>query len=567
MHVMIVDDHATNRELCRYMLSHLSEVVSTFENGEGVVEAMSQMDELPDVILLDVMMPVKDGITTAQEIRQAFPEVHMPIIFLTVLDDHASFERCLKYGDDFILKPVERSVLLAKVQAHYRIAKMHSEVKEQRDELSQFHEQVRYDYAIAESIFSNLMLEMSSQVKSIFGINYLSTPSTVFNGDLIVVANRPHGGVYVMIADATGHGLPAAISAIPATRAFFSMASKGLSLGEIAREINEVLVRFLPMGMMLAASIFEVRANGFEVSWWGGGLPDGYLIDRDGTIVRRLTSTHMPLGVLQPHEFESDLVHFKLEPDQQIICYTDGVIEAVNEEGEQFGQERLERAFDSNRAIIPTLYDSVRLFANKSVGDDLSILAMRFPISNGNIQEPPPNGTYINQIPSQSKLRLDGEVLRNVSVMIEVRKFVAGILHGGVHLDLVCSVLSELFANAIEHGLLRLDSAIKEEPDGFFLFYQLREEKLKDLEDSAWAELTIDFLPKEEKLVMELEHNGEGFDYQKDYGSHQQKQQLTHGRGIVLASELCDSLEYSKQGRSVTAVYSLKAAHHFPSSS
>ncbi|MEL7290306.1 MAG: SpoIIE family protein phosphatase [Pseudomonadota bacterium] len=565
MHVMIVDDHATNRELCRFMLSHLAEQVTTFENGQGVVEAMSEMKALPDIILLDVMMPIKDGFTTAQEIRQAFPETHIPIIFLTVLDDHASFERCLNYGDDFILKPIERSVIIAKVQAHYRIVRMHNQVMEQRDELSQFHEQVRYEYAIAESIFSNLMLEMSTQVQNIYGINYLSTPSTVFNGDLIVVANRPHGGVYVMIADATGHGLPAAISAIPATRAFFSMAAKGLSLGEIAREINEVLVRFLPMGMMLAASIFEVRANGFEVSWWGGGLPDGYLIDRKGEIVSRLVSTHMPLGVLKPHEFEADIVNFRLEPEQQIICYTDGVIEASNEQGEQYGQQRLESVFKQNRAIIPTLYESVRQFADKSVGDDLSILAMTFPISNANIQEPPPNNIVLNHIPIDAKLHLNGATLRGITVMTEVRKFLTGILNGGVHLDLVCSVLSELFANAIEHGLLKLDSSIKEEPDGFFLFYQLREEKLKQLDDTAWVDLNIHFDPNQARLMMVLEHNGEGFDYQAKQARPDKV--LTHGRGIVLATELCDSLEYSNQGRCVTAVYSLSASHHFPSSS
>ena len=565
MHVMIVDDHATNRELCRFMLNHLVETVTTFENGEGVVDAMKEMDTLPDVILLDVMMPIKDGFTTAEEIKQEFSDVHIPIIFLTVLDDHVSFERCLTVGDDFILKPVERSVLIAKVQAHCRIVRMHNEVKEQRDELSQFREQVSYDYAIAESIFSNLMHEMSSQVKNIYGINYLSTPSTVFNGDLIVVANRPHGGVYVMIADATGHGLPAAISAIPATRAFFSMAAKGLALGEIAREVNDVLVRFLPMGMMLAASIFEVRANGFEVSWWGGGLPDGYLIDGDGTIVRRLTSTHMPLGVLKPHEFEADLQHFKLEPDQQIICYTDGVIEATNEAGEQFGQERLEASFSGDQAVIPVLYESVRQFADKAVGDDLSILTMKFPILNGNSHEAPKDPTLYNKIPSNSKLRLDGNVLREVTVMAEVRKFLAGVVTSGAHLDLVCSVLSELFANAIEHGLLKLDSAIKEQPDGFFLFYQMREEKIKQLDNSAWIELEVDYDPVEQRVAFELEHNGEGFDYEKANNSSDKN--LTHGRGIILATELCDSLEYSKQGCRVKAVYSLMAAHHFPSSS
>ncbi|QTG90199.1 SpoIIE family protein phosphatase, partial [Vibrio furnissii] len=151
--------------------------------------------------------------------------------------------------------------------------KMHNEVTEQRDQLQHFREQVQYDYAISESIFSNLMEEMSAQVEHIFGIEYISTPSTIFNGDLIVVASRPYGGVYVMIADATGSGLPAAISTIPATRTFFSTAARGLSLGEIVTELNRSLESFLPTGMMLAASVFEVRANGFEVSWWGGGLP------------------------------------------------------------------------------------------------------------------------------------------------------------------------------------------------------------------------------------------------------------------------------------------------------
>ena len=76
-------------------------------------------------------------------------------------------------------------------------------------------------------------------------------------------------------------------------------------------------------------------------------------------------------------------------------------------------------------------------------------------------------------------------MLRQVTVMTEVRKFLAGILISGAHLDLVCSVLSELFANAIDHGLLKLDSSIKEQPDGFFLFYQMKEEKIKQIDDDA----------------------------------------------------------------------------------
>ncbi len=566
MHVLIVDDHATNRELCRYMLSDLTRQVETFESGVGVVEAMQNMDSLPDVILLDVMMPVKDGFATASEIRQAFEGEHIPIIFLTVLDDHDSFERCLALGDDFILKPVDRSVLVAKVQAHCRIARMHNEVKNQRDLLHRFHEQVQYDYIIAESIFSNLMEKMSSKARNIYGLDYLSTPSTVFNGDIILVANRPHGGIYVMIADATGHGLPAAISAIPASRTFFAMVAKGMSLGDIVLEMNNALYGFLPIGMMLAASVFEIRANGFEVSWWGGGLPDGYIVAPDGSIVRRLVSSHMPLGVLQPHEFETDITHLKMGPGEQILCYTDGVIEAENQQGEQFGQHRLEQVILQGKDMIPNLFESVKAFAdkNENVGDDLSILSMDFPISSSQEDNLANEQGYRCLVPTKTQLSFDASLIRDVALMNQVRQYLSGLFNGDSHLDLVCTLLSELISNALDHGLLMLDSKIKESPDGFFEFYQLREQKLKELANDAWITLDIDYRPQHQSIHFILEHNGQGFDYHKVVNA---SENMTHGRGIVLANELCDSLTYSKQGRRVDVKYCFDSQHTFPESS
>ncbi|MGC9460160.1 ATP-binding SpoIIE family protein phosphatase, partial [Vibrio genomosp. F10] len=346
--------------------------------------------------------------------------------------------------------------------------------------------------------------------------------------------------------------------------AFFSMAEKGLSLGEIVNEINNSLSKFLPIGMMLAASIFEIRANGFEVSWWGGGLPDTYVLDENSKIIRRLVSKHMPLGVLDSHEFETDIVHLILEPGQQIVSYTDGITEAMNEHGEQFGQERLEKALENGQAHITTVHEAVRAFSNMKAGDDLSILSMTFPIINGNDNSLQLTDFYYSKIPMKTGLHFPAHVLRTASVLSEVRQYLSGILNGGQHLDLVCSVLSELFANAIEHGLLGLKSSLKESPDGFFEFYQLREERLKDLSPDAWVKLDIDYQPEEKIITMLLEHNGEGFDYHHLNLSAQNG--TTHGRGIVLATELCDSLEYSNEGKSVTAVYHFNASHRFPSS-
>ncbi len=74
----------------------------------------------------------------------------------------------------------------------------------------------------------------------------------------------------------------------------------------------------------------------------------------------RLISNHTPLGVLPSNEFEADEQHFKREPNQILGCYTDGIIEAMNEQGEYFGQERLEHVLTMaySEALIPTLYDA-----------------------------------------------------------------------------------------------------------------------------------------------------------------------------------------------------------------
>lgn len=92
---------------------------------------------------------------------------------------------------------------------------------------------------------------------------------------------------------------------------------------------------------------------------------------------------------------------------------------------------------------------------------------MTFPITNSNSSDKALPKVVLSCIPLQTELHFPADVLRKISLMNEVRRFLTGIVSGGEDLDLLCSVLSELFANAIEHGLLELDSSLKETPDGF----------------------------------------------------------------------------------------------------
>jgi two-component sensor histidine kinase len=116
-------------------------------------------------------------------------------------------------------------------------------------------------------------------------------------------------------------------------------------------------------------------------------------------------------------------------------------------------------------------------------------------------------------------------------------------------------VLTELFSNALEHGLLGLSSEIKQGPNGFADYYEARQQRLEALEE---AELTIDCQHLRDAqggvLRIRVAHSGLGFD-PTSLPVHMDQNVEFKGRGIRLVRSLCESLEYGDEGREAIALY------------
>ena len=114
--ILIVEDEANIRELLRLYLEREGYTVIEAENGvEGIKQWKS---EKPDMLLLDVMMPVMDGWTVCKEIRA---ESDVPIIMLTAKGETADRVYGLEMGaDDYIVKPLEMPEVIARVRAVFR---------------------------------------------------------------------------------------------------------------------------------------------------------------------------------------------------------------------------------------------------------------------------------------------------------------------------------------------------------------------------------------------------------------------------------------------------------------
>ncbi|UGA37559.1 serine/threonine-protein phosphatase [Chromobacterium haemolyticum] len=120
-------------------------------------------------------------------------------------------------------------------------------------------------------------------------------PASQFNGDLVCYA-RSGGREYLMLADCTGHGLTAAISAIPAVECFYDLAQEQAALGDIAAAINDKLHRLLPFGRFVAGIIIAIDAASQCLQVWNGGIPCALMFDPQGRKIKQFAPSTLLWG-------------------------------------------------------------------------------------------------------------------------------------------------------------------------------------------------------------------------------------------------------------------------------
>ncbi|WVM89367.1 PP2C family protein-serine/threonine phosphatase [Halopseudomonas pachastrellae] len=180
-------------------------------------------------------------------------------------------------------------------------------------------------------------------------MRYLQSAYAMFNGDILLAARRPSGEMHLLLGDFTGHGLPAAIGAMPLAEVFYAMTGKGYALRDILLELNSKLATILPVGIFCCAVLIEVNPTKGLVEVWNGGLPDVMILGRQGELLDRVVSTNLPLGVASRERFSPDPVVLVMRPGERLLCWTDGVIETRNSAGQLFGDAGVLRVIDAHK--------------------------------------------------------------------------------------------------------------------------------------------------------------------------------------------------------------------------
>lgn len=367
---LVVDDDVTGRAFLRALLRRAGYVVEVAASGE---EALAQFTPASvDVVFMDLLMPGIDGVETTRRLKQMCGEVFVPVIFVTGAGDEQSLTRAIDAGgDDFLAKPVGAEVLLAKLRAMARIRATHERTR-------LLHARMIADQEMAKAVFDRAVQAHAVVTP---GLRSRMIPAEVFGGDLLLSALSPSGRLYVLFGDFTGHGLVAALGAMPVADAFRAMVAGSLDMAAILAGLNRKVFEALPRGHFLAACLVSVDKGLDRITVANCGIPALLLCGPDA-VRERVESASFALGIVKDVEFAPTICSLAIERGDRLILASDGVSEASNAAGEAFGAARLEavvKAPVGAGGFPAALEDALNLFRGATpFADDASIVEIVF---------------------------------------------------------------------------------------------------------------------------------------------------------------------------------------------
>jgi CheY-like chemotaxis protein len=554
--LLIAEDSAADRLLLSTIVRRQGHQVLTAANGAEAVDLFRRQQ--PDLVLMDAMMPVMDGFEAARQIKALAGETLVPIIFLTSLTESEALARCLEAGgDDFLAKPYNQVILAAKIKAMDRLRRLQATVLQQRDLIAKHHDYLLNEQRVAKAVFDKVA---HSGCLSASNIRYLQSPYALFNGDLLLAAYTPAGDMHVLLGDFTGHGLPAAVGAMPLAEVFYGMTAKGYGLAETLREMNAKLKRILPVDMFCCATLLCLSFQRRSVEVWNGGMPDGYL-HRIATGEREpLTARHLPLGVLSPQAFDDRTEVHSMTVGDRVFLLSDGVIDTSDANDQLFGVERLQQVFAANREpdrLFEDIEQALRDFRGEA-RDDVSMVEVSL-LESARVKPSVPVYSDSGQscpLDWSVSFEFRGATLKRFNPLPYLLQLLLEVHGLRAQSGALYSVLAELYSNALEHGVLGLDSSLKRDAAGFARYYQQRNDRLEALQD-GFVRVHLQVQPQGEGgcLVIRVEDSGKGFDVARVMERPLDGVRLS-GRGVSLVRQLGRNASWSDEGRSARVEFS-----------
>ncbi len=364
--VLVAEDDAASRRLLRLALEAMGFAVVTASDGVEVEEMVEE--DPPSIILLDFEMPRRNGAAVCAWLRE-HPRVELrdiPIIMLTAHSGEAEEVACLKAGaNDFITKPITRASLAARLETQMRLRALNESLRVQNEELANWRAAHIADLEAAQRV----QLAVLPAHRALPGWNLAVEyePAIEVGGDIYGIIPTHEGGV-VWLADATGHGVAAALYTTLLS-ILFDRAVTETDPSRVLARVNAGLHKIFQGKSMLSAVCLRLLPDG-EIHISGAGHPPLLVRRADGR-VESIASQMTLLGIGE--SLEGPIATVKLAAGDRALLFTDGLYGARAADGSRQQVDDVAAAFSVETNAMKL---AERMQANGHTDDDLTVITI-----------------------------------------------------------------------------------------------------------------------------------------------------------------------------------------------
>jgi phosphoserine phosphatase RsbU/P len=371
--VLLVDDTPANIQIVQAILQD-SYRIRVATNGIKAL-ALANSEPVPDLILLDVMMPGMDGFEVCTRLKADPATREIPVIFLTgqteIEDETRGFE---VGGVDYIHKPFSRAVVKARVHTHLVLRGI-------QEQLSHQLTAIRSELETARQIQLSILPREMPQIHGLdFAARYL--PMTEVAGDFYDFITVDDNRIGALIADVSGHGMPAALISSMLKIALAEQSACASDPTQVLLGLNQALCGKFQGHFVTAAYVFIDMENNI-LRYAGAGHPPLITKDNASAKVNEMLENGLFLGAFPQATYTSLEAPFKA--GDWCLLYTDGIPETTNPDGEEFGTSRMKLFLQNNELrdsdtfvdrFLETLCEWTNQSSHSEAGDDITFLAI-----------------------------------------------------------------------------------------------------------------------------------------------------------------------------------------------
>ncbi len=382
-YIFIADDIMKNLQVLGSALMEEGYEVGIAGNGSEALNAIIQ--EPPDLILLDVMMPVMDGFETCRKLKANEKIKDIPVIFLTAKTEMEDIVNGFRAGGaDYISKPFSREELLARVRFHTELKLSREKLIFLKEELENKLKIISKDLDKASRYIWSLLPEYYKSQE--LTIDWKFVPSNKLGGDTFGYHFVSDDCIAVYLIDVCGHGIGSALHSVAILNTLKFNILRGIDYkkpSEVLGKLNDMfnMFEYDEMFFTIWYGVYNTATREFRYS--AGGHHPAILLDNAGSerYVSFLECNNLVVGAMKGYKFAESSI--TVNTGTCIYVFSDAAFEMKMPDGSIWNigrlAEFLSANYSQNTGDINMLYDFlVESNNNENIDDDFSIIKLSF---------------------------------------------------------------------------------------------------------------------------------------------------------------------------------------------